>query len=99
MKRRPLPVNGCSECLEFIKALNMKTVYQYVSDDGNKKVEIFQREDGSYGFIDWHYDSEADAWFPHGRHSECFASTEEIVLREARGRVDWLGSQDRDTIG
>ncbi len=68
----------------------MKAIKQFISEDGQKKVEIFQRADGTFGFTDWRYDREEDSWYPHGRYSECFASSFEIAVREASGRVDWL---------
>jgi len=42
----------------------MKTVQEFRSQDGTRKVEIFQREDCTFGFTDWQYDAKEDLWYP-----------------------------------
>lgn len=60
--------------------------------------EVFKRADGSFGFESLLFSDDPleMAWIPHGKFSECFASTAEIATREARGRVDWLREQSDD---
>ena len=60
--------------------------------DGKRKVEIFRREDGSYGFEVLRFsDAPTElSWIPYGRFSECFVPDEQTAESEARGRVDWL---------
>ena len=67
-------------------------VKQLMARDGVRKVEIFRRDDGSYGFESFRFsdDSLEMGWIPYERYSECFAADEEIAEREARSRFDWL---------
>jgi hypothetical protein len=69
-----------------------KTTKEIISRDGKSKVQIFLREDGSYGFDAFRFTEEPNemCWVPHGRHSECVVPDEESAEVEARGRVDWL---------
>lgn len=73
-------------------------VKEIVDESGRRKVELFRRDDGTYGFEDLRYykDQYEDGWSPHGRYSQCFAATLEIAEREARGRVDWLRGTGND---
>ncbi len=63
--------------------------------DGRRKVEIFRREDGSYGFEALRYGEAPTelSWIPYGRFAECFVPDEPTAESEARGRVDWLRDQ------
>jgi hypothetical protein len=62
------------------------------SADGFRKVVIFERDDGSFGFESWHFsdDPEELTWIPDGPVGESFCETQETAEREARGRVWWL---------
>jgi hypothetical protein len=76
----------------------MKTIVrELVAPDGKRKVRIFQRDDGSFGFESLRFSEDPPdmCWIPHGRFSECIAPSEEIAEREARGRVDWLGDNSQ----
>ena len=71
----------------------MKSVVkELLADNGTRKVQIFQREDGSFGFEAFRLSDDPFemCWIPYGRFSECVARNEQIAEREARGRVDWL---------
>lgn len=65
---------------------------ELVSDDGKHKVELFRRENGSYGFrvLRWSDEPAERCWVPFGRFSECFAPVLETAEAEARSRVEWL---------
>jgi hypothetical protein len=67
-------------------------VRELLASDRKRKVQIFRRDDGSFGFdsLVFSEDPLEMCWIPHGRFSQCFASSLEIAEREARVRVDWL---------
>jgi len=60
--------------------------------DGKCKVEIFRRDNGTYGFtvLRWSEDPAERCWLPFGRYSECFAPDVDSAVTEARSRVEWL---------
>jgi hypothetical protein len=58
--------------------------------DDTRRVEIFQRANGTYGFREWRYQPEYDAWVPYGIYSNAVTDTAERAEDEARGRVSWL---------
>jgi len=63
------------------------------SRDRLRRVEVFRREDGSFGFKeDWFSGDPLErCWINYAvRHSESFCPSEQIVLREVVGRVGWL---------
>lgn len=67
-------------------------VNELVSPDGKRKVEIFRRADGSFGFESFRFSDEPleNCWIPENRRPVCVAATQEIAEREARERVKWL---------
>ncbi len=71
---------------------NNQTIY---SDCRKRRVIIFQRNDGSFGFDEEHFSDEPleMAWLQAGYDSRC--DTAERALGEARGRVGWL-AEGRD---
>lgn len=56
----------------------------------NSKIEIFRRENGTYGFAELRFAGEEKCWIPFGRYSEAVVDSVETAIREARGRVSWL---------
>jgi hypothetical protein len=58
--------------------------------DKTQRVDIFQREDGTFGFEELHYAIDGQAWCPHGRYSESFTETSEAAIFEASSRVQWV---------
>jgi hypothetical protein len=58
--------------------------------DDTRRVEIFQRANGTYGFREWRYQPEYDVWVPYGIYSNAVTDTAERAEDEARGRVSWL---------
>jgi hypothetical protein len=62
------------------------------SADGLRKVVIFERDDGTFGFGSWYFSQHPRelAWIPDGPATESFCDTAETAEREARGRVWWL---------
>jgi hypothetical protein len=55
-----------------------------------RRVDVFQRADGTFGFEQWSYDIEEQSWVPFGRHSYSFMDSKETAIREARSRVRWI---------
>jgi hypothetical protein len=66
-----------------------------VDSTGKRRVLIVRRESGVYGFEEEHWSDEPleQCWIP-SRASRQYAfsicGSEDIALREAMGRVDWL---------
>jgi hypothetical protein len=58
----------------------------------NRRVELFQRKDGTFGFQEWTYAADEDAWVPFGRYAIAVIDTLERTEQEARGRIAWLAS-------
>lgn len=65
----------------------------FVESNGARKVEIFQRGDGSFGFEELKYGVEEGAWFPVGRYSTAIIDSLEKAIMEAKGRVSWLADE------
>jgi hypothetical protein len=59
---------------------------------GGRRVEIYQRANGTFGFQEWTYAEDEDAWCPSGRYSYAVIDTLERAEQEARGRISWLRS-------
>ena len=71
----------------------MKTIVrELVAPDGKQKVQVFRRDDGSFGFESLRFseDSLEMCWIPDGKYAESFAPSAETAECEARGRVGWL---------
>lgn len=69
------------------------TTIQTIYDDAKKRrVVIFQRDDGSFGFSEERFADEPQeqAWIPVGRYSTSHCDTAAGALGEARDRVSWL---------
>jgi hypothetical protein len=78
----------------------MKFVVKELSaGDGKRKVQVFRREDGSFGFEAFIYSDEPLelCWIPYGRFSECFADNAQTAEAEARSRVEWLRDSENDS--
>ena len=63
-----------------------------VHADGTRRVEIFQRRDGSFGFEELRLVEPERAWLVSGCYTNSFSASAEIAIREARARVSWLSS-------
>ena len=70
----------------------MKVVRTIESTDGKRRLEIYRRDNGTYGFEDMKYGDVEGSWFPAGRYSMGIFATEEDALTDAKGRVKWLSS-------
>jgi hypothetical protein len=68
----------------------MGVVHTICNADKARRVDIFQREDGTFGFEELHYATDEQAWCPFGRYSESFTETLEAAICEASSRVQWV---------
>jgi hypothetical protein len=61
------------------------------NDAGDRCVDIFEREDGTYGFEEFRRDHEdQQGWFSLRRYSHLAFAAEEGALERARTAVAWL---------
>ena len=60
--------------------------------DGRRRVDIYQRPNGTFGFEELEYGVEEQAWYPVGRYSYAVIDTQERAESEARSRVAWLSA-------
>lgn len=73
-------------------------VRELIARDGKRKVQIFQRADGSFGFESAYFSEDPFemCWVRERAFSVCIAASQEIAEREARGRIDWLSDESDD---
>ena len=62
----------------------------FVKADGARKVEIFQRADGTFGFEELKLGQGEGAWFPVGKYSIAIIDSLDTAVKEAKERVSWL---------
>ena len=67
-----------------------RIVKELVSDDKGKKVAIFERADGTFGFEVLVFGDAEQTWLPQRGNSTPFLPDLESAVREARERVEWL---------
>lgn len=65
----------------------MDVVREIVSPDGARKVVIYRREDGTFGFTASHFSSEPleMSWIPDPGYGPSFTPDADSAEREARG--------------
>ena len=66
----------------------------FVRSDGARKVEIFQREDQTFGFVELEFGAVEASWYPGGRYSFAIIDSFDNAVSEAKGRVPWLAKSD-----
>lgn len=69
-----------------------ETIRTLWSTDRKSRVKVFQRADGTFGFLEERYsdDEFEKCWIPYFGQTESFCATEDIAIREATSRVAWL---------
>jgi hypothetical protein len=68
----------------------------FENDAGNSSVDIFVRDDGTYGFEENRRDPEdPEGWFSLDRYSHLVFSSKEEAIADARARVAWLAADGR----
>ena len=77
----------------------MRIVKEILSPDKMRKVVIFERDDGTFGFETYRFseDPYETDWAPYGKWSICYTPDAQTAEREARGRIEWL--QDENVTG
>jgi len=74
--------------------MERRTTKTVQSADGNYRVTIFCRDDGTFGFEHWKWGTPEQSWLVSGRFSECRAASARDAEMEARSRVDWLNEEN-----
>ena len=73
--------------------MTAKTLKTITDRSGKRRVDIYQRTDGSFGFEDWEFGSKEGSWYPVGRYSHAAIDTLENAEKEARSRIQWLADE------
>lgn len=59
--------------------------------NGSRCVDIFERENGTFGFEEWRRDVESAAgWFVVGHYADREYDTRNAALADAQKRVRWM---------
>lgn len=53
---------------------------------GGRRVEIYQRANGTFGFEEWTYGVDENAWYPSGHYSYAVIDTLQKAEQEARAK-------------
>ena len=99
LRGQPLSLSLAS--LGDFAALYPMSPIQTIYDSSQiRRVVVFQREDGSFGFEEQRFSAEAleRAWIPFGRYSLSRCDTAESALAEAHGRVAWLAASSAGPV-
>jgi len=63
----------------------------FTNDDGDHCVDVFIRDDGTFGFEEYRRDPEdLRGWFPLNRYASRSFATESDALAHARASVTWM---------
>jgi hypothetical protein len=65
----------------------------FLNSDGTRKVEVFQREDKTFGFEEMRFGTNENAWFPVGKYSVAIIDSLDNAVKEATKRVAWLSTE------
>jgi len=76
-----------------VDAKIVKTIHDR---SGSRRVEIYKRPDGTFGFEEWRFGIEEQCWRPFGFYSYAVIDTVETAEREARSRVGWLANESNE---
>lgn len=76
-----------------------RVVASFESPEHDRCVDIFVRDDGTFGYEVYRRDSEdLRGWFPLQRHSRQVFTAEGDALAHARANVPWLDDVDGASI-
>jgi hypothetical protein len=69
----------------------MTVVEKIVSEAGDRMVEVYRRDNGTFGFDEYLWDADEAAWcqLGGGAHSYGIFDTLERAIAEAKARVAW----------
>ena len=65
----------------------VKTIH---NRENTRKVEVFQRDDGAFGFQEWKWINEENCWVPLPKQIISVIDTMQHALDEAEERIPWL---------
>ena len=65
------------------------------SQDQRQRVEIYRRENGTFGFGALRWDEEEACFIPFGRYAESYTDSLDRAFAEASSRVEWLANAIR----
>ncbi len=69
----------------------MQIVETIVHHEGGRKVEIFRRPDGTFGFEESKCcDAPENSWVPFGKYSIAVIDTLEHAIQEVKTRIPWV---------
>lgn len=68
----------------------MDVIKEITNDSGYRKIEIYHRTDGTYGFEAYKYSDDVACWFPYGNFSYGIFESCKSTVNEAKERVKWL---------
>ena len=78
--------------LLFVNQKVLESIHNVTTD---LCVDIFIRDDGTYGYEEFRRDYEdGGKWFPLQRYSHQVFKTQELALSHARSTVEWLCMQE-----
>ena len=76
--------------------MRVRVVASFDSSEGDHCVDIFVRDDGTFGFDEYRRDAEdMKGWFPLHRYSHRFFATERDALAQAQVAVAWMAAASR----
>ncbi len=67
-----------------------RVVRIFKSQDRKQLVEIYRRENGTFGFRALRWDEEEECFIPFGHYAESFSDSIDRAVAEASARVQWL---------
>ncbi len=69
------------------------TEREFISPDGRNKVELYRRENGTFGFRVWYWSDlpTEQCWLAVSGFSEPIVADLAAAEAEARDRIGWLG--------
>ena len=71
--------------------MRTRVVASFNSPAGDHCVDIFVREDGTFGFEQYRRDAEdMSGWFPLNRYSSKILATDQDALAQAKASVAWM---------
>ena len=73
----------------------VRVVRKIRSHDHKNVVEIYKRDNGTFGFLPLRWDEATECFVPLGRYAESFSDSVERAVAEASARVDWLAESIR----
>lgn len=65
----------------------VKTIHD---QENRRRVQLFQREDATFGFEEWKWLSDENCWVPLPQQITSVIDTLEHALKEAKERIPWL---------